>query len=78
MNQAEWNKFFQEAHYIGSLSKKEQVKYHLITKYKNKVSKRLKREQETLLEKGKKEFSVILGHIVNRPNPFMKWIKSGR
>lgn len=48
MNQTTLSELLKEYYYIGSLGERAVAKYHLINRYKDKVSQRLLREQEYL------------------------------
>jgi hypothetical protein len=60
---------------IGQLSKQEQVKYHLISRYENKVSQRLLDEAKVLMEKGKAKFEGVMKELMEEENSFLKLIK---
>ena len=53
---------------IGQLSKQEQVKYRLISRYENKVSQRLLDEAKVLMEKGKDQFEGVIKELMISPN----------
>jgi len=63
-----------EYYEIGSLSEKEQAEYRLISKYKDNVSDRLLNRLFTLMELGKKAFSLHMKGISYSTNPFLSLV----
>ncbi len=60
-------------YYTASLPPAECKKYHLIMKYKHKVSMRLLHEAEDLFAKGEREFQkLFVSRLFVVPHPFYK------
>lgn len=70
-----FNDLFKEFIYIGCLTETEQIKYHLICRYEDKVSKRLLDEKKQLYEEGKEESKRIMLDCLTTPNPFLEAVK---
>lgn len=69
------SEIFTTFYYTSQLSKKEVIKYQLITRYQDKVSQRLRLQREELLATGKEKFQATMKDLIMAPNPFLDLIK---
>lgn len=65
----------QECYYVGSLPAKKSIKYWLISKYEDRISERLKKEKQRLLNEGKLLFDESFKKAMSTSNPFLNMIK---
>lgn len=61
---------------IACLPESDQAKYRLISKYRDKVSKRLLDEKKELREKARGLFADFLCETLMKPNPFLAMLKN--
>lgn len=71
----DFNKALADYLYAGQLSEKDQVTYYLVERYKDKVSPKLLKKAEALIEQGKKSFHAAVKEQLSQPSWLDKVLK---